>query len=413
MNDVFRENIKIALQSIRGQLLRTSLTALIISIGIMALVGILTAIDSIKQSINSNFTSMGSNTFNIRNRGLNVRIGKGGKRPKKFRNITFEEAIRFKDEYKYPAVTSVSYMASGAATLKFESNKTNPNIALWGIDENYLATAGYDIARGRNFTMQEINNASHYVLLGKELAANLFKGKVDPVDKIVSIGSGKYKVIGVLKEKGSGMGFGGDKVALISINNARMFFPRPEISFTISSMVNSTQELDIAIGDAIGQFRQIRKVKLGEEDNFDILKSDSLASMLIDNLSYVTMAATIIGFITLLGAAIGLMNIMLVSVTERTREIGIRKAIGANSQMIKNQFLVEAIVICQIGGILGIILGILIGNLVSMLVGGGFIIPWIWIISGVVICIVVGLISGLYPAIKASKLDPIEALRFE
>ena len=413
MNDVLRENIKIALQSIRGQLLRTSLTALIISFGIMALVGILTAIDSIKQSISSNFTSMGSNTFNIRNRGLNVRMGQGGKRPKKFRSISFEEALRYKSDFTYPSVTSISYMASPAATLKFASIKTNPNISLWGVDENYLTTAGYDIASGRNFTAQEIKNASHYVILGKELASNLFKGKSDPVDKIVSIGSGKYKVIGVLKEKGTGMGFGGDKVALISINNARMFFARPDVSYTVSTMVNSTHELDIAIGEAIGRFRQIRKVNVGEEDNFEVIKSDSLASILISNISYVTLAATIIGFITLLGAAIGLMNIMLVSVTERTREIGIRKAIGANASTIKNQFLIEAIVICQIGGILGIILGILIGNLVSNLVGGGFIIPWVWIISGVIICIVVGLISGLYPAVKASKLDPIEALRFE
>lgn len=413
MNSFLKENIKISLQSVKSNKLRTSLTVLIISFGIMALVGILTAIDAIKQSINSNFTSMGSNTFTVRNRGLSVRVGRGGKKPKRFRNITYEEATAFKKQFTFPGVVSVSYMASGAGSVKYQSSKSNPNISIWGVDENYLATAGYEIGRGRNFSQQEIQHAAHVVIIGKELAKRLFKDKTEPLEKIISIGSGKYKVIGVLKEKGTSMGFGGDKVGLIPINNSRQYFPRPDISYSISVMIGSTQLLDVAIGEATGLFRQIRKVYISEEPNFEIIKSDSLAMILIDNISYVTVAATFIGMITLLGAAIGLMNIMLVSVTERTREIGIRKAIGATSKIIRNQFLIEAVVICQLGGILGIILGILIGNLISMLVGGGFIIPWLWIISGLIICIVVGLASGIYPAAKAAKLDPIESLRFE
>jgi len=413
MSLLLAENIKISLQSIRSQLLRTVLTVFIIAFGIMALVGILTAIDSIKQSINSNFTSMGANTFTVRNREMTVRIGKKGKKPKQFRAIDYQEAKDFKELYSFPASTSISVMATQIATVKYQSKKSNPNIPVFGSDENYLSTSGYDLSKGRNFSPQEIQYSAHVVIIGNEVAKTLFANKEDPIDKVISIGSGKYKIIGVLKEKGSSMGFGGDKICIVPIDNARNYFSRPQMSFTINVMVNNVNELDGSIGEATGVLRQIRKVPLSDENNFEIIKSDNLAGILIENIKFVTLAATIIGFITLLGAAIGLMNIMLVSVTERTREIGIRKAIGANQETIKRQFLVEAIVICQLGGILGIILGIVIGNFTSFLIGGGFIIPWVWIITGVILCLLVGLLAGIYPAIKAAKLDPIEALRFE
>jgi putative ABC transport system permease protein len=412
MQQLLVENIKLSLVSIRGQLLRTSLTVLIIAIGIMALVGILTAIDSIKQSINSNFTSMGANTFTVRNKGMNIRVGSDGKKPKLYRKITYEEARRFSEEFKFPATVSVSVLATGGATVKYLGNKSNPNIAIFGGDDGYITTAGYEIEKGRNFTAQEIQYGQHVVLIGHELLKNVFKN-VNPIDKTLSVGDSKYKVVGILKEKGTSAGFGGDKACIIPLNNARQYYVKDDKSFVISVLVKEAQLMESAIGEATGLFRIIRKVNIGAEENFEIIKADSLANILIGNIKYVTLAATIIGFITLLGAAIGLMNIMLVSVTERTREIGIRKAIGANQTTIKNQFLIEAIVICQMGGFLGIVLGILIGNLISMLVGGGFIIPWLWIIVGVILCLIVGLVSGIYPAIRASKLDPIEALRAE
>jgi putative ABC transport system permease protein len=406
------ENIKVALNSIRGNALRTTITSLIISIGIMALVGILTAIDGIKGSINENFSNMGSNSFNIKNRASNIHFGGRRKKNKGYRSINFAEAREFKRKFSYPAITSISVNASFASQIRAGSEKTNPNNMIMGGDEKYLLAAGYSLANGRNFTAAEVQFGNRVVLLGAEVKSRLFKNR-NAEGEIVSIGGIKFKVIGVLGEKGASMGFGGDRIAIIPLQTARQIFPNPNMSFVITVVVNHVQEMEAAIGEATGLFRNIRKIHFHDEENFEIMKSDSLANMVIENISYVTLASTFIGFITLLGAAIGLMNIMLVSVTERTREIGVRKALGATAFNIRSQFLVESLVICQIGGVGGVILGILIGNGVSLIVGGAFIIPWFWIISGLLLCFLVGLVSGIYPAIKASKLDPIEALRFE
>jgi len=407
---LFRENLKIAISSIRSNLLRTILTVFIIAFGIMALVGILTAIDSIKGSINNQFRSMGANTFTIVNRDNRVRVGG---RIERYKSIEYRDAMSFKEDFNFPAQVSISTFASEIATVKYKSKKTNPNIPIVGSDENYLINSGYEIKKGRNFSITEIQANAHVVVIGSNLIKDLFSDGEEPLEKIISIGNGKYKVIGILKEKGSSFGSQGDKICILPITSVRQYFSRPNMNFRISVLPHDSKLLKSAINEATGLFRVIRKLRSFEDNNFSIETSDNLANLLIKNISYVTFAATLIGIITLFGAAIGLMNIMLVSVTERTKEIGIRKAIGAKSSIIRRQFLYESILIGQLGGFFGIILGILIGNIVSLITGGVFIIPWAWILGGVVICLFVGLVSGLFPAIKASKLDPIVSLRYE
>ncbi len=356
---------------------------------------------------------MGANTFTIRNAEVNIRVGRKGKKAKAYQRITYQEAVRFKKDFVYPVITSVSTMASFNARIKYNNKKTNPNIQVFGSDENYILTAGYELENGRNFNPGEINSGANLVILGKEIATSLFEKNINPIDKIIKIGASRYKVIGVLKTKGNGAGFGGDKLCIIPLTNARQYFGRPDMSFTINVLSKDSKLLDVILNEAKGMFRKIRKIPFGRTEDFDVVKSDNLANLLIGNLQKVTAGATIIGLITLLGAAIGLMNIMLVSVTERTREIGIRKAMGATQKTIRNQFLIESVVICVMGGLFGILLGILMGNFISFALETGFFVPWFWIITGVIICIVVGLLSGYIPAKRASQLDPIESLRFE
>ncbi|MEP7129280.1 MAG: ABC transporter permease [Chitinophagales bacterium] len=407
------ENIRLALRAIFGNLMRTVLTCLIIAFGIMALVGILTAIDSLESSIKSNFSSMGSNSFSIERRWNDMRGGGGGEDEKPGPPILYRESVLFKDRYNFPAQVSVSENITGISTIKYESKKTNPNVLVTGVDENFLLTTGNQVASGRFFTIDEVKEGSPVIVLGKDVVDKIFGTKEDPVNKFVSMYAMRYRVIGVLGAKGSSMVSRGDNVVLIPILNAIRNFIGHNNSVNMDVNVSSIDQLQPAIDEATSLFRNIRGLRLGEEDDFKISKSDELANELIGNIQYVTYAATLIGIITLFGAAIGLMNIMLVSVTERTREIGVSKALGATRKEIRAQFLTEAIVICQIGGILGIILGILVGNLVSLVLGASFIIPWLWIVAGLVFCFIVGLVSGLYPAVKASRLDPIEALRYE
>jgi putative ABC transport system permease protein len=409
---VFRENVRISFRAIQSNKVRAILTICIIAFGIMALVGILTAIDAIKSSLTNQFTMMGANSFTITSRGINIQIGNQRYRARNYSRISYRQATEFKERFNEPALVSVSFTASRLSTVKFGSEETNPNVNLTGTDENYVSLSGYEIEHGRNFSIDEIEMNRRLVIIGSDVARALFPGNIDAVGKIVTIAGLKLQVAGVLKRKGSGIN-NPDLVSFIPITTARQYFSRPNMNFNINVMPVNPLNLDIMAGEAEAIFRMVRNLDAKDESDFSVTKSDNIVNMLLKNIKYVTLAATLIGIVTLFGAAVGLMNIMLVSVTERTREIGVRKAIGAKPGTIKYQFLFESIMIGQFGGLFGIILGILMGNAVSLLLKSSFVVPWIWVVTGIVVCFIVGVSSGYAPAVKAANIDPIEALRYE
>jgi putative ABC transport system permease protein len=406
------ETIRVAIRSIKSNKLRTLITSLIICLGITALVGTLTATDGIEKKIGDNFSSMGSNTISIRNRENSIHVS-GRRKSTNFKFISYYQAKEFKNSLQYPAKVSISAFISMQALLKSAKEKSKPNCRLIGADENYLYTAGYKVQSGRNFNELEARLGYPVCIIGEELKNTLFP-KSNALGQVITAAGGKYTVIGVLKPKGSSMGMGGgDRIMYIPIALAKSRFLHQSKSYTISVRVSDVYQLEAVAMESEGLMRRIRGLSLDDENNFGITRSDAMASKVIDNLKGVRLITIFIVFITLVGVCVALMNIMLVAITERTKEIGTRKAIGAKSLLIVKQFLIEALVICFIGGIAGVILGVLIGNLVATQMGTNFFMPWNWIFLGLVICLVTGLVSGIYPAVKASKLDPIEALRAE
>ncbi|WP_282043237.1 ABC transporter permease [Winogradskyella flava] len=413
MFSLAKENIKIAFGSIKSQLLRTILTVLIIAIGIMALVGILSGVSALENTISSNFSSMGANTFNFQRYEFTNRRQSSRERQKINPVINYRNVKEFIDNYDYPFTkVAVSFTGTRAAEVKYENTKTDPEVSVLGSNEYFIENSGLEIENGRSLNFFDVENSNAVCVIGSDLQKALFPEE-NPIDKTISIRGSKFKVIGVLKEKGSTFGNNQDLRVIMPIQKARSIFTNPNIDYTLSVKVEKNDMLEGAQEDAILTFRNVRGLNPIEDNDFGIERSEDLINRVAENTSTLYIAAWIISIITIFGSTIALMNIMLVSVSERTREIGVRKALGAKRRTIAFQFFMETVIIGQLGGILGILLGILIGWGVSKGFKLEFSTPWVAMIWATSIAFIVAVISGLYPATKAARLDPIESLRYE
>lgn len=411
MFSLFRENLRIAFDSIKSQLLRTILTVCIIAIGIFALVGILSLVNALENTISSDFASMGSNTFNLQRQEFTT------KRSREIQVlnpvIRYRQVKEFSDNYTFPsAQTAISFSGTRTAEVKYENTKTDPEVIVLGVNEHFLQNSGLKIERGLNFTSFDITNNTRVCVIGSDFSKNLFKND-NPIGKTISIRGSKFKVISILEEKGASFGNNQDLRVLIPIQVARTMYTQANSNYNVSVMVEDANLIDSAQQEAILLFRNIRGLSPVENNNFGINRSDNLLNQISEITGALAIAAWVISLITIFGSCIALVNIMLVSVTERTREIGVRKALGAKKSTIALQFLYEAIIIGQLGGILGIILGIAIGLIIAYQLDFIFTTPWTAIIAASMISFFAAILSGLFPALKAARLDPIESLRHE
>lgn len=401
------DNIMLAIRALKGNRLRTVLTLMIISFGIMALISILTSIEAIKVKLTENFVELGATAFTIQN-------DDGLSRRKRSENpiISIKEGESFKQNYKYPSTISLYTKALGSASAKSAFAESNPNITVEAVDFEYLKVTGKNLWIGRSFSQLEIENGNNVAIIGFDVAAKLYKEKDSILDSHLAIEGKKYRVIGVVSPKGASAGKN-DNYILLPYINAINEFSLNKKSFEVIVEASKAVSIDAAIEEAGGVFRGIRKLSVGMEDDFSIVRSDKLANTYLENIKFLSLATIVIGFLTLIGAGVGLMNIMLVSVNERTREIGVSKSLGATKKIIFTQFITEATTICIIGGVIGIILGVIFGNIIALFLKAGFVLAINWVIFGLIFCTIIGLLAGLYPAIRASKLNPVDALRYE
>jgi putative ABC transport system permease protein len=404
-----RENLDVALKSVSGNRLRSLLTIAIIAIGIMSLVGIQTAVQALTSQVSDSFSRMGASSFSIsqdwERSGSHHRV----------RNavaIKYDDASRFKSLYDTSAIVSISATALQLATIKSGSAQTEPRVSVIAGDENFFTANKYTLADGRGLDRNDIDKSAFVAVIGKSVSTALFK-KDSPVGKEINVNGRKYSVIGEAASVGAAFGGGFDNTVLIPVSNGRSNFLGEGSSFKIEILPPVGKSVETASGEAQVLFRSVRRLSPQDPDDFRIDTSVEMLQELGKMKHSLMIASLIIGLITILGAAVGLMNIMLVSVKERTREIGLRKTLGATAQTIKRQFLMESVVIGQIGGLAGIILGVLAGDATAAIIKVKPVIPWVWMLIAVVICFLVSIFSGYVPASRAAKLDPIESLRYE
>lgn len=407
-----KETIVLALTAIRANKLRSTLTLLGIVVGVFSIISVMTAMGVLRNSIEEGITQLGVNTFQMQK--FVGAFNSGGDR-RRFRNrkdITYDQALAVRDKATLAEAVGIESWEFGGV-VKWRGERTNPNVPLAGENIEGLITNDWTVEIGRGFSAQDIAMGRPVIILGKDVVTKLFPPSMSPIGETVRIDGALYEVIGVFVSKGSSLGGFGDNFVNIPITTYFQVYGKAGKSLHIMVKAMSREVFDDCLEQARSILRVARNVPPGEEDDFGYFSNDSVVSQFNEFTFYLRMGALLISSIALLAAGVGIMNIMLVSVTERTREIGIRKAIGAQKRDILSQFMIEAVVLCEIGGLIGVILGIIGGNVVGIVLDVPAVIPWDWAALGLGVCSLVGLIFGVYPAWKASSLDPIEALRYE
>lgn len=402
-----------ALNSIRANKLRASLTLLGIIIGVFSIIGVMTLLDALQKGIDSGLSQLGTSTFQVQKWPATFVSGPGKWRKyEKRKPITIDEGYRLKELAVLPKLIGLEDW-SGGKTVKYGSGQTNPNFQMGGVTTEFLPANNHTLNEGRFFTEEEVKSTRNIAVVGMEVVDKLFPF-TSPLEKEIEIDGNRFTIIGVLNAKGENLGQSQDNIVLVPLYTMdKIYGARKDRSINITVSAYSKAQLDETQEEVIGLMRQIRKVPPGEENDFDIWSNESLVREANNFTVYFKYGAGVISFISLIAAGIGIMNIMLVTVTERTKEIGIRMAIGAKRSNILTQFLFEAIVLCELGGLIGIAVGIGIGNLLGSIFHFPVTIPYDWVAIGVIVCSLIGIIFGTYPAFKAAKLNPIDALRYE
>ncbi len=404
-----KDLLVMALESLKANKLRSSLTMFGITVGVFSVLGVMTAIQAVESSIEEGLAELGANTFEITK---NPAVLFKGKRNRSSRpDFTYKQALRFKRLMAdSPANVGLEIVDRGEK-VAFGNTETNPVIEIIGGDQHYITANSYEIEYGRNLNPEDVTYARNVVIIGPGVQEKLFPA-VNPLGRIITANGKPFRVIGVFKEKGSIFGESQDDLVLIPISRFIYSYGKlRNLSFTVQSLTKASYES--VMDQAIGTMRVVRGLKPGQENNFSLRTNEALIESFNEISNTIQIGAFIISVIALLTAGIGIMNIMLVSVTERTKEIGVRKSLGAKNSSVLSQFLIEAVILSEFGGVIGIVLGVIGGNAFATQVKSSLIFPWDWAIIGLVVCSAIGIGFGLYPAYKASKLNPVEALRFE